>query len=566
MRANRAPLPLRTSVFLWAAAATWTCGPPAAPDDRQAPRATILSPSGGDTVTVGRSSPLVLLGEARDPQDGPLRGESLSWRSDVDGRLGTGDSLTVAEPSAGEHRVTLTATDSDRNTGSVAVRFVVRPPGPRVEVNPDSAVFTSLGDTVRFTAAAVDSAGNRVPDATFGWTIDDTSVARVDDDGLAAAVGNGTARITASWEGTVGAARAHVRVGWASITAGSDHSCALTTAGEAWCWGRNGDGQLGDGTTVPRSAPTRVAVDVRFRDLSAGGAHTCGVSRGDDLLCWGANAHGQLGNGSTAESRVPAPVAGPELEYEQVSAGLRHTCAISVEGDGLCWGEGEFGKLGTGDTDGRSSPSPVQTTLTFTLVAAGGDHTCALGSRNTTACWGRNDEGQLGTGRSSGFLTRPVVLGGILVLESVEAGNRHTCGVRGGGAGTCWGANAAGQVGDGTGREKTNPSSVERGLSFRNVSAGRRHSCGAARNGEVWCWGANGAGQLGDGTAVGKLSPVRAEAGETAFRQTAAGGFHTCGVTEEWTAWCWGSNAFGQLGDGTTSGSRVPVPVASRDR
>lgn len=130
-RANRAPLPLRASVSSWAAAMC-ACGPPSGPDDRQAPRTAILSPSGGDTVTVGPSSPLMLLGEARDPQDGSLREDDLSWSSDIDGSLGTGDSRTVSGPSAGDHRVTLTATDlrqGHRLDHRAVLRAAARAPG-----------------------------------------------------------------------------------------------------------------------------------------------------------------------------------------------------------------------------------------------------------------------------------------------------------------------------------------------------------------------------------------------------------------------------------------------------
>lgn len=244
---------------------------------------------------------------------------------------------------------------------------------------------------------------------------------------------------------------------FASIDAGAAHTCALTAAGAAWCWGANGRGQLGDETTFDRLAPVPVAGGHAFEQIAAGGfsiGQTCGLA-GSTLYCWGDNELGQLGIGTGGFGEPdldphpePLPVSGG-LTAEAVTTGLgRHTCALTESGVSWCWGENSFGALGNGATTESPIPVPVSGGLEFAQLIAGG------------------------------FIG-------------------HTCGWLAGGAGYCWGENFVGQVGDGSTTDRSEPSPVTGGHLFSVLDAGFRHTCGLATTGILHCWGSDGAGQLG---------------------------------------------------------------------
>jgi len=201
-----------------------------------------------------------------------------------------------------------------------------------------------------------------------------------------------------------------------SISGGNRFDCGLSLAGQAYCFGKNQEGELGDGTFVSDPEGVRiknqpgdtiylafrvVAGDVVFSTLSVGWEHVCGVAAAR-VYCWGSNGHGQLGTGGTEVMRnVPMPVAGSE-RYDSVAAGGGHTCALA-SGKALCWGDDAFGQLGDGRTGGRASaPVAVAGDLHFSAVSAGTDHTCALTADAALYCWGRNDTGQLGDGSLTG--------------------------------------------------------------------------------------------------------------------------------------------------------------------
>jgi hypothetical protein len=197
-----------------------------------------------------------------------------------------------------------------------------------------------------------------------------------------------------------------------SISGGNRFDCGLSMAGQAYCFGKNQEGELGDGGTASDQHGVRikdqpgdtlylrfrtVAGNLVFNTLSVGWEHVCGVTAGR-VYCWGSNSHGQLGTGGTEVLRsVPTPVAGSE-RYDSVAAGGRHTCALA-SGKALCWGDDSFGQLGDGRT-GKPAPAAVAVAgdLRFLAVSAGTDHTCAITSGGALYCWGRNDTGQLGDG------------------------------------------------------------------------------------------------------------------------------------------------------------------------
>ena len=249
-----------------------------------------------------------------------------------------------------------------------------------------------------------------------------------------------------------------------SVSAGALHACGLTATGAAYCWGENGSGQLG--TTAEAcvdvgacsTTPVAVAGGLTFTSLSAAkaGLHTCGVTEAGAAYCWGENESGQLGNGEIAGiSPTPVAVSGG-LNFVSVSAGGAHTCGVLASGEAYCWGLNGYGQLGLGTAGTDSAtPLPVSGGLVFESVSAGGEHTCGVATNGAAYCWGNNFDQQLGDGTAVDQLVPTAVAGG-LTFASVSASWFHSCGLTTVGVGYCWGSNEFGQLGDGG----TEPSDV----------------------------------------------------------------------------------------------------------
>ncbi|MFQ5678022.1 MAG: RCC1 domain-containing protein [Gemmatimonadota bacterium] len=295
--------------------------------------------------------------------------------------------------------------------------------------------------------------------------------------------------------------------------------------------------------------------------VAKGGAFTCGLTAEREAFCWGGNADGQLGNGTREGSLSPGPVVGG-LTFEQISPGIAHTCAVTPEGKAFCWGRNDrTGALGDGTTMDRLAPTPVAGGLSFRQISAGSAHTCALTPAGEAFCWGNDAHGQLGDGQSNGGPNPlPAPVAGGLTFQQISAGQFGTCGLTREGKAFCWGANHKGTLGDGTMTDRATPGPVAGGLSFARISAGLRHVCGVTPEGEAYCWGRNSLGALGDGAMVDRPVPTRV-ATELRFQQISAGE-QSCALTREGQAFCWGDNSFGELGDGTTMHRLTPTPVA----
>jgi alpha-tubulin suppressor-like RCC1 family protein len=352
-----------------------------------------------------------------------------------------------------------------------------------------------------------------------------------------------------------------------TVSAGSTHSCGLSKLGQALCWGSNLSGNLGDGTNNPTTEPVLVVGGYRFSSISAGASfHTCGVAEAGQALCWGDNGEGQLGNGTNTPASEPVGVTGG-FQFASISAGSFYTCGVTSAGQALCWGNNNLGTLGNG-TDGPGTevnePTPVAGGFEFASVTAGAFHACGVTKGGQALCWGANEAGQLGDGTNA-LSNEPVAVAAAFQFSSISAGNRHTCGVAKGGQALCWGDNGEGQLGNGTsgaGTETNAPGGVAPTLQFTSITAGDFHTCGTIKGGATLCWGFNGNGTLGNGTTTGSDVPVEV-AGGFEFMRLDAGRFHSCGITKQLGTWCWGgNNGFGTLGNGTTVDAYAPSPVS----
>ncbi len=351
----------------------------------------------------------------------------------------------------------------------------------------------------------------------------------------------------------------------ASFGPGGNHTCGLTAGRNAYCWGQDFRGQLGDGATTDRLTPVLVAGGLSFTSLSAGSNHTCGLTTGGDAYCWGFNRDGQLGDGTTTDRSTPGLVSGG-LSFASLGAGNNHTCSVASSGDAYCWGSNDFSQLGDGSDTTRLTPRLVSGGLSFTWLSGGSAHTCGLTTGGNAYCWGINFRGQLGDGTVTDRLT-PVLVSGGLSFASLSAGGSHTCGQTAGGDAYCWGSNAFGELGDGTTSFRTTPVLVSGGLSLASALAGSGHTCALTIGGDAYCWGVGL--NLGDGGATNELCngtpcstvPVSVSGG-LSFASLAVGSAQTCGATSGGDAYCWGFNESGQVGDGTTTDRLMPVRVS----
>lgn len=363
-----------------------------------------------------------------------------------------------------------------------------------------------------------------------------------------------------------------------SVAVGGANSCALTTAGGVKCWGYNIFGALGTGNTTSSTTPVDVVgLSSGVKALVAGFNHVCALTEAGGVKCWGWNATGAVGDGTTTNRTTPVDVVGLTSGVKAISAAMAgyftgNTCALLETGAVKCWGQNSLGELGDGTTTLRTAPVDTAGLGTeLKALSLGKYHSCALTNGGKVQCWGDNTFGQFGMGR---HLYRPIPVdvaslpGG---MASLVAGGLQTCGLTDGGAAKCWGSNWSGEVGDGGNRHCSMPMDVIGMASGVTMLATggqtgmdptmKEHSC-AIVNGGLKCWGDNSSGQVGDGTKTDRNTPVDVTGLGAGVAAVATGEGHTCAVTSGGAVKCWGDNAAGQLGDGTTTAQSSPVDVA----
>ena len=352
--------------------------------------------------------------------------------------------------------------------------------------------------------------------------------------------------------------------GVATIASSHKHTCALTDSGGMKCWGRNWHGELGDGTTEYRVAPVDVTgLSSGVKGIAVGGFHTCALLMDGGIKCWGANWHGQVGDDSKEQRYLPVDVVGLDAPAIAVAAGKYHTCALLETGGVQCWGYNLYGQLGNNSLEDRPVPQNVYMMSSgVQAITTGENHTCALSIVGEIWCWGNNTEGQLGIGITD-MQPIPVYVAGMGSGNlAIQAGMRFTCATTGSSTVKCWGENWAGQLGDGSQTRALTPVEVT-GLpaSVTNLGAGDSHTCVVLATQGLMCWGSNSFGQLGNGESAVRLQPVDVAGLTNGIQMIVSGGLHSCALTTGGAVMCWGNNKFGQLGDGTTVDSVAPVNV-----
>ncbi len=363
------------------------------------------------------------------------------------------------------------------------------------------------------------------------------------------------------------------------VAPGAYHSCALTVTAGVQCWGRNDLGQVGDSTTAGRSFPAAaVGLGSGATAVTSGAFHSCALMSNGGAKCWGSGASGALGDGTTTvAAATPVSVAGfpggSAGTLTRIAAGYERTCGIAADTRVWCWGKNDVGQLGSAPGPGSNSSvglpvvnaaPPNDSHLTGAIgLAMGQNHGCVLRSSGGVRCWGDNQVGQIGSGSTNFLVSYPAdVVGLTSGVKAISSNGFHTCALTTAGGVKCWGRNANGRLGDGTTTERRVPVDVV-GLSsgVTAIATGGNNSCALLSSGNVLCWGGNAEGQLGDGTTTDRLVPVKVSGLPAGIKTIAGGGFFNAALANDGAVYQWGDNAYGQIGDGTLFDRIAPRAV-----
>lgn len=343
-----------------------------------------------------------------------------------------------------------------------------------------------------------------------------------------------------------------------SFSGGLYHSLSICSDNTVMAWGKNSDGQLGDGTNTDSNIPVQVADLTGVIRISAGNYHSVALKGDGSVWCFGNNSHGQLGNGGTVNSNVPVQVSGL-TNVTDIAAGDFHTLAIRDDGTVWAWGSNSWGQLGNGTTNGSEVPVQVTGISSATAITAGEGFSMALMNDGTMMAWGANQNGQLGNGTIFGSNV-PVVVSNLSDVIDITAGTIHSIALKNDGNVWSWGYNYLGQLGNGTNTDSDVPVQVTGLNSITTISAGGASTYAVKYDGTAWAWGWNSNGQLGNGTTIDSNLPLQVP-GLTDMIAITGGAFHCLSINQEGELFTWGANDYGQLGNGTNTESHVPVLI-----
>ena len=513
-----------------------------------------ISPVRPTLTAIGDSA--TLLAAPTDASGAAVQNVSTTWESSatavatVDGGIvvAKGNGTTIITAHAGTLVDTTTVTVSQQ---PAQIAFLTRPAsqlqghviGPAVEV----AVSDSRGvrlavpsEPVQLSISAGTLSGTTSRSAPAG-------VATFDD--LVASEPARAVQLRASL-GTLQASSVlfEVQLALASVSAGWVHTCGLTSAGHAYCWGAAG--RTGDGGTTNRLTPVRVSGSDSYRSLDAGSSLTTAFTQSNVFVTW---------------DSVPAPFSSSQTFTS--AAANSFTCGITADQVAYCWGTAApyFGNDSQNSFAIVTTPTLAMGGRKLLAIAPGMAHTCAIMAADSTAwCAGNNPNGELGDGTTS-FSSVPVAVAGGMKFRSLSLGNEYSCGITISGETYCWGRNESGQLGDPaeSGTYSALPRLVAGGHVFRAISTGGTTACGVTDDGSAYCWGNNAYGMLGDGgTAAFSASPV-AITGGLKFDVVSVGGWHACGIAKTGYTYCWGDWSNGATGTGSPNTNNGPAVIAS---
>ena len=427
-------------------------------------------------------------------------------------------------------------------------------------VQPDT-VAVQVDSLMTVTAEVLDNQGTSVPGATLTWHIFDTTIARLDAPGRVRGIAVGPTSMIVASDSAQLRVPVHTVVRLAEISAGTRTTCALSVSLQPYCWG------------IRVGHPRLVELAENLSVVRSGDSHSCGLTAAGDAYCWG---DGPLGDGGIGGSDLaPAKVTGGH-QFAEIGAGYSYSCGRKPGGQVYCWGSGSYDVMG--------GPGPFLTPQLFpgisaTSLSLGGAHACAIDATSALYCWGYNEHGQLGSNADTRSCPdrcsrTPALVPGLPPVGVVAANDYHTCALTTAGEAWCWGSNAGGKLGNnaqpGTGCDFGNtrpgflcsdtPVRVAGNLQFTTLALGRDHTCALTAESTMYCWGDNSAGQFGIETPGGSVTPILA-AGGVRFRSISAAYGITCGMRlDDGRAYCWGTDWFNTLGNGSVRNVSSTTP------
>ncbi|MDH5545058.1 MAG: PKD domain-containing protein [Gammaproteobacteria bacterium] len=363
---------------------------------------------------------------------------------------------------------------------------------------------------------------------------------------------------------------------WKTVSAGTNHTCAIDSEQAMWCWGSNAFRQIKQNSSTTATAiypsPESISIDgnSHWREVSSGGRHTCAISVDDRLFCWGDNSFGQLGIGNNGAYQEV--VTQDNVKWRTVSAGEYHTCAIDVGEKLYCWGDNSVGKLGLGDTLRRETPEHVDspTGTGWKSVDAATSHTCAQDTLNTLWCWGSNSSGQIGIDATTTEQTQPAKVptpSQSTYWKTFSVGESHSCAKSSiDGNLYCWGEIYIGGIA--TPNSTSNiftPAQVITEHDYVQISSGNGFNCALATSKQVYCWGRNPNGENGTGNLPSTSAPTNPILFNSHIALVSSGKHHSCVLTDLGSIACWGENAYNKVAPDSLSSHKSPVFAARND-
>jgi len=450
---------------------------------------------------------------------------------------------------------------------------------------------TLLLDDSLSTAVIVTNSHNKIAsNAVVTYSSSSTDVATVDDKGRIRTFATGSATITATVENLHSDMNVTVVPQFTQLAVGAQQTCGIAGTHRLYCWGSDISGNLGVGTTSSdctaqiggrcSALPIQVTGGDRFVYVTAGDFHTCALTSAGVAWCWGGNYYGQVGNGAPGgDIRQPIPVVGGHT-FASISAGRMHTCGIDTSGDTWCWGWDAWGQLGAGVTGAdrcsffssnepcSATPLKVAGPVRFAEVMGSEKQSCGRDVTGAAYCWGAEVGGTEGTdcqyGQNANCTRTPLIQVGGATFQKLGMGGVYRCGQKSDGVIRCWGYEYYGYWGTGT-ESMASPDALVQaalGKSYAQVAYGANHICGL-NAGIVDCWGSNYSGQAGGPVGTDRYVPGPIN-GAITFASIASApmAFTTCGISTAGRAYCWGYGDLGNLGNGTLlAPSPDPVQV-----
>ena len=374
--------------------------------------------------------------------------------------------------------------------------------------------------------------------------------------------------------------------GWKAVS----NSCAIRYDSNVYCWGMgafgrhgNAENQMYTNSNVPTPVSTAgVLAGKTIKSIASGEYATCAIASDDNAYCWGANFNGSSGNGTNDPAGIPTTVFKAGVlsgkTIKQIATNDRTVCAIASDNLGYCWGRNTSSQLGNGTTTDSNQPVAINTAgalsgKTLTSIAVGSDSTCAIASDGYGYCWGDGGSGTIGNGTGVGSITpaaidRTGVLAG-KTLKKISSAISHVCVIASDDNAYCWGYGNNGNLGDGNSISSapvavTN-TGVLAGKTIKSISAGYQTTCAVASDNNAYCWGSNANGELGNGSNLTSSVPVAVNKSGVLLGKTiksiSVGKESVCAIASDNNAYCWGKNSVGDLGNGNNTTSNVPVLV-----